>query len=102
MAEYSVFKGRHFDRSVILLCVRWYLAYNLSLRNLEEMMAERGISVDHATVHSWTVHYAPLLLERFIDGSEPLPKVARRRDIHQGERSLGVSLPGYRQQRRHG
>lgn len=46
-----MFKGRHFDRSVILLCVRWHLAYNLSLRNLEEMMAERGISVDHATVH---------------------------------------------------
>ncbi len=60
-----VFKGRHFDRSVILLCVRWYLAYNLSLRNLEEMMAERGISVDHATVHRWTIHYAPLLLEQF-------------------------------------
>jgi transposase-like protein len=49
-AEGSVFKGRHFDRSVILLCIRWYLAYNRSLRNLEEMMAERGISVDHATV----------------------------------------------------
>jgi hypothetical protein len=39
MAEEQVFKGRHFDRSVILLCVRWYLAYNLSLQNLEEMMA---------------------------------------------------------------
>jgi putative transposase len=39
-------KGRHFDRSVILLCVRWYLAYGLSLRDLEEMMTERGISVD--------------------------------------------------------
>jgi transposase-like protein len=49
--EGGVFKGRHFDRSVILLCVRWYLAYNRSLRNLEEMMAERGISVDHATIH---------------------------------------------------
>ncbi len=46
-----MFKGRHFDRSVILLCVRWYPAYGMSLRNLEEMMAERGISVDHATVH---------------------------------------------------
>ena len=41
-----MFKGRHFDRSVILLCVRWYLAYNLSLRDLEEMMAERCLSVD--------------------------------------------------------
>jgi transposase-like protein len=60
-----MFKGRQFDRSVILLCVRWYLAYNLSLRDLEEMMAERGISVDHATIHRWTVRYAPLLLERF-------------------------------------
>jgi putative transposase len=63
--EGNVFKGRHFDRSVVLLCVRWYLAYNLSLRDLEEMMAERGISVDHATIHRWTIHYAPLLLEQF-------------------------------------
>jgi putative transposase len=60
-----VFKGRHFDCTVILLCVRWYLAYNLSLRNLEEMMAERGIAVDHATVHRWVVRYSPELLERF-------------------------------------
>jgi transposase-like protein len=60
-----MFKGRQFDRSVILLCVRWYLAYNLSLRNLEEMMAERGISVDHATVGRWVVRYSPELLERF-------------------------------------
>jgi transposase-like protein len=60
-----MFKGRHFDRSVILLCVRWYLAYNLSFRNLEEMMAERGISVDHATIHRWVVRYSPDLLKRF-------------------------------------
>jgi transposase-like protein len=46
-----VYKGSQFDKSVILLCVRWYLAYNLSLRNLEEMTDERGISVDHATIH---------------------------------------------------
>lgn len=60
-----MFKGRHFDRSVILLCVRWYLAYNLSLRNLEEMMSERGVSVDHATVQRWVNRYSPELLERF-------------------------------------
>jgi transposase-like protein len=70
--EDAVFKGRHFDRSVILLCVRWYLAYSLSLRNLEEMMAERGISVDHATVHRWTIHYAPLLLEQFNRRKRPV------------------------------
>jgi transposase-like protein len=50
---------------VILLYVRWYLAYNLSLRNLEEMMAERGISVDHATIHRWIVRCSPELLKRF-------------------------------------
>jgi transposase-like protein len=60
-----MFKGMHLDQSVILLCILWYLAYNLSLRNLEEMMAERGISVDHATVHRWVVRYSPELLERF-------------------------------------
>ena len=60
-----MFKGRHFDQSVILLCVRWYLAYNLSLRDLEEMMAERGLSVDHSTVHRWVVHFSPQLLNCF-------------------------------------
>lgn len=57
-----MFKGRHFDKSVILLCVQWYLAYNLSLRDLKEMMAERGIAVDHATVHRWVVCFSPKLL----------------------------------------
>jgi putative transposase len=67
-----MFNGRHFDRSVILLCVRWYLAYNLSLRDLEEMMAEHGIHVDHSTVHRWVVHFAPLLLERFNRRKRPV------------------------------
>ncbi|MDS1137802.1 DDE-type integrase/transposase/recombinase [Nitratireductor indicus] len=48
-----IFKGGHFDHSVIRLCVRWYLAYVLSLRDLKEMMAERGVSVDHSTNHCW-------------------------------------------------
>jgi hypothetical protein len=60
-----MFKGRQFGQSVILLCVRWYLAYDLSLRDLEEMMAKRGIAVDHTTIHRWTVRFSPLLLERF-------------------------------------
>ena len=59
-----MFKGRHFDRSVMLLCVRWYLARNLSLRDLEEMMAERGLSVDHSPVHRWVVRFSPELLRR--------------------------------------
>jgi putative transposase len=51
--------------SVILLCTRWYLAYNLNLRNLEEMMVERGISVDPATISRWIVRFSPELLEQF-------------------------------------
>ena len=47
----KVLKRLHYPLGVILLCVRWYSAYPLSLRHLEEMMAERGISVDHSTVH---------------------------------------------------
>ncbi|MFQ0812368.1 integrase [Brucella anthropi] len=60
-----MFKDRHFDKSVILLCVRWYLAYNLSQRDLKEMMAERGIALDHSTVHRWVLHFSPKLLDRF-------------------------------------
>ncbi|MER9139230.1 IS6 family transposase [Mesorhizobium sp. M0830] len=60
-----MFNGHHIDQSVILLCVRWYLAYTLSLRDLEEMMAECGLKVDHSTVHRWVAHFSPQLLERF-------------------------------------
>jgi putative transposase len=69
-----MFKGRQFDRSVILLCVRWHLAYSLSLRDLEEMMAERGISVDHATIGRWVVRYSPELLERFNRRQRPVSR----------------------------
>jgi transposase-like protein len=46
----DVFKGRHFDREVILLCVRWYLSYKLSSRDLVEMMNERGLVLAHTTI----------------------------------------------------
>ncbi|ERI15300.1 hypothetical protein O206_19680 [Ochrobactrum sp. EGD-AQ16] len=59
-----MFKGRLFDKSVIILCVRWYLAYNLSLRDLKQMMAECGIALDHSIAHRWVLHFSPKLLER--------------------------------------
>ena len=55
------FKWRHFQKDLILLVVRWYLAYSLSYRDLEEMMLERNIHVDHSTINRWVIHYAPLL-----------------------------------------
>lgn len=69
-----MFKGRHFDKSVILLCVQWYLAYNLSLRNIEEIMAERSICVDHARVHRRVIRYSPELLERFNRRKHPVSR----------------------------
>ncbi len=59
------FKGRHFEREMVLQCVRWYLAYSLSYRDLEEMMLERGFSVDHSTIHRWVTYYSPQLLKAF-------------------------------------
>jgi transposase-like protein len=60
-----VLKRLHFPLEVMLVCVRWYAAYPLSLRNLEEMMAERGVSVDHATVHRWALKILPVLAAVF-------------------------------------
>jgi putative transposase len=59
------FKGTHFVKDIILTCVRWYLAYPLSYRQLEELMQERGVSVDHATLHRWVLKYTLLLEEAF-------------------------------------
>src|SRR5258705_588991 len=54
----ELFEGRHFDREVIILCVRWYLRFKLSLRDLVEMMAERGLSMPHTTIMRWVQRYA--------------------------------------------
>src|SRR6266849_5443097 len=64
MNQQSPFKWRHFEAEIILLCVRWYLRYSLSYRDLEEMMRERGLSVDHTTIYRWVQRYAPELEKR--------------------------------------
>jgi len=58
------FKGRHSEGQIILLCVRWYLRYSLSYRDLKEMMAERGLGVDHTTIYRWVQSYSPELEKR--------------------------------------
>ena len=55
------FKGRHFQHDMILQSVRWYLAYSLSYRDIEELMHERGFTVDHSTLNRWVLHYSPQL-----------------------------------------
>jgi transposase-like protein len=58
------FKWRHFEPEIILLCVRWYCRYQLSYRDLEEMMRERGLGVDHVTIFRWVQRYAPEINKR--------------------------------------
>ncbi len=58
------FKGRHFQAEIIVLCLRWYLRYSLSYRDLEEMLEERGVRVDHSPMARWVLAYAPELEKR--------------------------------------
>src|SRR5579862_1147541 len=67
----ELFGGRHFDREIIILCVRWYLRYKLSLRDLVEMMAERGLTLAHTTILRWV-----------------------RRYLHEDSRQMGLPVPG--------
>src|SRR5437773_8498729 len=64
MANADLFKKRQFEKTIILLCVRWYLRYPLSYRDLEEMMLERGLHIDHTTIYRWVQHYASELEKR--------------------------------------
>ena len=57
----NLFKWRKFSKDIIILCVRWYLRYALSYRNVTEIIAERGIDVDHSTIYRWVQYYAPIL-----------------------------------------
>jgi transposase-like protein len=60
----SLFKWRHYALDVIPLCARWYCRYQLSYRDVEEMMRERGLDVDHSTVFRWVQRYAPEINKR--------------------------------------
>jgi hypothetical protein len=82
------FKGAHFPQDIILMGVRWYVAYPLSTRHVEELMEERGVSVDHSTINRWVVKYSPQLEEAFHRRKRPvwvswrLPADARRDRTH--------------------
>ncbi|PEA06960.1 IS6 family transposase [Bacillus cereus] len=64
MSKPSAFKWKHYQPDIILLTVRWYLRYNLSFRDLVEMMEERGLSITHTTIMRWVHQYGPELDER--------------------------------------
>ena len=66
------FKGAHFPQEIILTCVRWYLAYPLSYQHVEELMEERGVPIDHATIQRWVVKYSLHLEAAFYRRKRPV------------------------------
>ena len=66
------FKGSQFEREIILWGVRWYVAYPISYRQLEEMMGERGVAVDHSTLNRWVIKYAPEVEKQFRRRQRPV------------------------------
>ena len=94
----ALFEGRHFDREVIILCVRWYLRFKLSLRDLVEMMAERGpVDGPHDDHARWVQRYAPeklriapmLGFKRFDTAAITIAGIELLRRIHKGQFNLG-------------
>jgi len=59
------FKGKRYIKSIILMVVRWYLAYALSYRDIEELLLERGLKIDHSTINRWVIEYSPQLMKQF-------------------------------------
>ncbi len=68
----QLFKGRHFDQEIVVLCVRWYLSYKLSYRDLVAMMSERGIDMAHTTILRWVQHYTPEFQKRWNRFARPV------------------------------
>ena len=95
----SDFKGRHFEGVIVLWAVRWYCRYGVSYRDLEQMMGERGVSVDHSTIYRWVQTYAPEI-EKRLRWQWRRPRSTSWR-VDETYVKMGVSLPGRRQARRH-
>src|SRR6187397_1121044 len=68
----KLFAGRHFDGEIVVLCVRWYLSFKLSYRDLVSMMSERGIGLAHTTILRWVQHYTPEFEKRWKRYARPV------------------------------
>ena len=106
----ALFKGRQFDQEIIVLCVRWYLRYKLSTRDLVEMMAERGAVLVHTTILRWVQRYVPEFEKRWSRYARPVGGSWRCNEtyirvkaggpictgpwIKSGERSIFISARG--------
>ena len=91
----GLFKWRQFKPEVILLAVGWYLRFSLSYRNVEELLAERGLHADHVTIGRWVQRYAPKMERRLRSRLKPTNDSWRvDSDVRPGKRQMGVLVPG--------
>jgi putative transposase len=88
------FKGSHFERAVIPWAVRWYVAYPVSYRQLEEMMAEHGVEVDHATLDRWVLKYVSVLKSECRTSKLPVGSSWRMDEIYVRVKSSWKCLCG--------
>jgi transposase-like protein len=92
VARDPIYRRRRFQSETIELCVRWYLTYRLSYRDLVEMMAERGVTVSHSTILRWVQRYVPEFEQLF-----PCPFILEDgRDCGFGAGRCSLPLPGRR------
>jgi hypothetical protein len=89
------FKGSQFEEEIILWGVRWYVAYPISYRQLEEMMQERGVVVDHSTLNRWVIKYAPEVEKRFRRRQQPVGKSWRMDECVPRTHSQGAGMRCY-------
>ena len=99
----DMFKGRQFDQEVIVLCVRWYLRYKMSARDLVEMMAERGVVLVHTTILRWVQRYVPELVKRWSQYARPVGGSWRCDETYiKVKGPVDLSVPGGGQSRANG
>ena len=88
------FKGRHFEATLILQAVSWYLRYPLSYRDIEELFLERGLEVDHSTLNRWVLAYAPLIERRLRTFRKPHCGSIRVDETYIKVRASGATCTG--------
>src|SRR5580698_9187340 len=97
----ELFKGRHFEREIIVLCVRWYLRYKLGYRDLVELMAERGLAIAHTTIMRWLQRFAPVFEKRWNLCRYGRAYLACGRDLREDPRPVGLPVPRGRSRRQY-
>ena len=99
IARDAIYRRRRFQSETIELCVRWYLTYRLSYRDLVEMMAERGVVISHSTILRWVQRYVPEFERRWSRYARGVHSSWRMDETAVSVRGGALSLPGRRQAR---